>query len=110
MYKSIEIADIIGFILSKNKTNNEFTFEYIDEILTEVRKQKPFISIETRIESIRNIMDLIDSEVVGEKNIISEGKIILPQIEGLQVRFERQYYRLDIETREILSDIINKIH
>lgn len=49
-------------------------------------------------------MDLIEVD-----NIEVDRTIVLPKNKAIQDRFERQFYRLDIETRDLLSEIVKSI-
>lgn len=104
MYKNIEIADVIGSAFFYGRTKTQFTFEEIEIVFTEIRQKDQFISIENKNRSLRHIMDLIEVD-----NIEVDRTIVLPKNKAIQDRFERQFYRLDIETRDLLSEIVKSI-
>ena len=104
MYKNIEIADVIGSAFFYGRTKTQFTFEEIEIVFTEIRQKDQFISIENKNRSLRHIMDLIEVD-----NIEVDRTNDLPKNKAIQDRFERQFYRLDIETRDLLSEIVKSI-
>lgn len=104
MYKSIEIADIIGSSFSIGKSAHVFSIEKMEIVISEVRTRDQFIRIENKHKSLVHI-----EEIVCSDNVFNETEIIIPDNLMIQNRFEREFYRLDLETRQLLSDIVNTI-
>lgn len=104
MYKSIEIADIIGSSYSVGKDTHVFPFEKMEVVISEVRTRDQFIRIENKYKSLVHIEEIVCSE-----DVITETEIIIPDDLVVRKRFEREFYRLDLETRLLLSDIVKTI-
>lgn len=104
MYKSIEIADIIGSYYSTGKNTQVFPIEKMEVVISEVRTRDQFIRIENKYKSLVHI-----EEIVCSDDVISETEIIIPDNLMIRNRFEREFYRLDLETRLLLSDVVNMI-
>lgn len=104
MYKSIEIADIIGSYYSIGKTTQVFPMEKMEIVISEVRTRDQFIRIENKYKSFVHI-----EEIACSDDVITETEIVIPDNLMIRNRFEREFYRLDLETRLLLSDIVKMI-
>lgn len=104
MYKSIEIANIIGSSYSVGKDTHVFPIEKMDIVISEVRTRDQFIRIENKYKSLVHI-----EEIVCSDDVITETEIVIPDNLVIRNKFEREFYRLDLETRRLLSDIVKNI-
>lgn len=104
MYKSIEISDIIGFLFCAKWKEKAIHLDTIEKVQEEILILDQFIRIEGTAKSIKNYCLLVESNEKPKDHIIE-----LPQDEGVRSRFERKFYRLDIQTRSTVQKATEKI-
>lgn len=104
MYKTIEISDIFGTLYSIGKGKEELSLEKIDYIFSQVRVVDHFVKIERTTKSIMNMMELVDVD-----HILYGDCIRIPRNDIISRRLERQFFRLDRDTRILLVNVVNGI-
>lgn len=104
MYKSIEIADILGSLVVVGHDFDDVPMESINSVYSLVRTRDPFIRIQNTHKSLVRIREIALCE-----DIMIDDSIRLPQNPIISDRLERQYFRLDNETRVLLSEVIKEL-
>ena len=102
MYKVIEISELIGSICIEKEEDFTVTIDKIKNIMSEIRTKDQFISTRLTKKSIIHANQIIGNEVVCTS-------ISIPSSDKVRNEFIREFYRLDMETRDILKEII-KLH
>lgn len=104
MYKSIELASIIGSVYSEGKPLQHFSIENFINVITELRNKDRFIRVENFKKSCVHI-----EEISYYKCEICDDEIIIPDDPEIRDVFEREFYRLDLESRILLSQIVKNV-
>lgn len=104
MYKTLEITEIIGAYYVEGWSEISITIAEVKNIMTKVKESDRFISTPLSRKTIFRMFELADMEKDLTKN-----KISIPYRRQTKSRFVREYYKMDIATRTILSQIIKEL-
>ena len=104
MYKSIEISDVFGTLCSEGLEYDMIPMERIDSVFSRVHSLDYFVRIENVTRSLANMRDLLELE-----DVLFDNCIKLPQTQMTAERLEREYYRLDNETRILLTTVVREV-
>lgn len=105
MYKSIEIADILGSLVVVGHDIDVVPMDCILRVCSRVRTRDPFVRIENTYKSLVRI-----KEITLCDEVLINDSIRLPNISVIGGRLERQFFRLDNETRELLSEVVKEVY
>lgn len=103
MYQSIEITEIIGSVYVEGGTIDSISITEIRNIMEEVSKKNQFISLKLSRKAMHRALSLADQTPSPKLEMIK-----IPKNSEIHTRFIREYYRLDSDTRSILSEIIKE--
>ena len=102
MYKVIEISELIGSICIEKEEEFTITIDTAKKLMSDVRTNDQFVSTRLTNMSIRKA-----NRILG--NIGGSSSIAVPASEKVRNEFVREFYRLDLETRDLLQEVI-KLH
>ena len=102
MYKVIEISELIGSICIEKDEEFTITIDTAKKIMSDVRTNDQFVSTRMTHKSIMKAY-----QILGNKG--DSTSIAVPTSEKVRNEFVREFYRLDLETRDLLQEII-KLH
>ena len=102
MYKVIEVSELIGSICIEKEEEFTISIDKIKSIMSEVRTRDQFVSTRLTNRSIMHANQLVGNEVVSTS-------FSIPSSDRVRNEFIREFYRMDLETRDLLKEII-KLH
>ena len=102
MYKVIEVQELIGSICIKKEEEFTISIDNIKSIMSEVRARDQFVSTRLTNRSIMHANQLVGNEVASTS-------FSIPSSDRVRNEFIREFYRMDLETRDLLKEII-KLH
>ena len=102
MYKVIEVSELIGSICIEKEEEFTISIDNIKSIMSEVRTRDQFVSTRLTNRSIMHANQLVGNEVVSTS-------FSIPSSDRVRNEFIREFYRMDLETRDLLKEII-KLH
>lgn len=102
MYKVIEVSELIGSICIEKEEEFTISIDKIKSIMSEVRTRDQFVSTRLTNRSIMYANQLVGNEVFTTS-------ISVPSSDKVRNEFIREFYRMDLETRDLLKEII-KLH
>lgn len=102
MYKVIEVSELIGSICIEKDEEFTITIDNIKNIMSDVRARDQFVSTRLTNRSIMHANHLVGNEVVSTS-------FSIPSSDRVRNEFIREFYRMDLETRDLLKEII-KLH
>ena len=102
MYKVIEISELIGSICIVKEEEFTITIDTAKKLMSDVRTNDQFVSTRLTNMSIRKAY-----RILGYKG--GSSYIAVPASEKVRNEFVREFYRLDLETRDLLQEVI-KLH
>ena len=100
MYKEIEISELIGSICIKQNTEFTITIDKVKSIMSDLRTYDRFISTKLTTHSIRRV-----NEILGDYAFVSS--FFIPQSDKVRDEFIRDFYKVDLETRNLLTKAIH---
>ena len=104
MYKVVEISGIIGSYYVEGYDKSEFCYKELKNVINKIHAEDEFISIRITGKSIRRVFELSNMKELENAN-----GFLIPS--DLEVRngFQRDFYKMDVETRRLISRIIKEI-
>ena len=102
MYKVIEVSELIGSICIEKEEEFTISIDNIKSIMSEVRARDQFVSTRLTNRSIMHANQLVGNEVASTS-------FSIPSSDRVRNEFIREFYRMDLETRDLLKEII-KLH
>ena len=102
MYKVIEVPELIGSICIEKEEEFTISIDNIKSIMSEVRTRDQFVSTRLTNRSIMHANQLVGNEVFTTS-------ISVPSSDKVRNEFIREFFRMDLETRDLLKEII-KLH
>ena len=99
MYKVIEVPELIGSICIEKEEEFTISIDNIKSIMSEVRTRDQFVSTRLTNRSIMHANQLVGNEVFTTS-------ISVPSSDKVRNEFIREFYRMDLETRDLLKEII----
>ena len=102
MYKVIEVPELIGSICIEKEEDFTISIDNIKSIMSEVRTRDQFVSTRLTNRSIMHANQLVGNEVASTS-------FSIPSSDRVRNEFIREFYRMDLETRDLLKEII-KLH
>ena len=102
MYKVIEVSELIGSICIEKEEGFTISIDKIKSIMSEVRARDQFVSTRLTNRSIMHANQLVGNEVASTS-------FSIPSSDRVRNEFIREFYRMDLETRDLLKEII-KLH
>lgn len=102
MYKVIEVSELIGSICIEKEEEFTISIDKIKSIMSEVRTRDQFVSTRLTNRSIMHANQLVGNEVFTTS-------ISVPSSDKVRNEFIREFFRMDLETRDLLKEII-KLH
>ena len=103
MYKALEITEIIGSFYVKGKQNISITISEVRNIMSRVNETDPFIVLRLSRQAMNRVFVLAEQEITPCLESIE-----IPENNSIRSRFIREYYRLDYDTRSVLSQIVDE--
>ena len=104
MYKTIDIADVIGTAINEFDDMNVFPMESIIMVFQKVNIEDRFIRLEYSQSALLRVEDL-----ANEKMNIENNAITFKQIKSVKKRFVNSYYSLDRDTQLLLGKIVKEV-
>ena len=102
MYKVIEVSELIGSICIEKEEEFTISIDKIKSIMSEVRTRDQFVSTRLTNRSIMHANQLVGNEVASTS-------FSIPSSDRVRNEFIREFYRMDLGTRDLLKEII-KLH
>ena len=102
MYKIIELSELIGSICIEKEEKFTITIDKVKTIMSDVRSRDQFVSTRLTNKSISKAY-----QILGKEECFTS--IEIPVSEKVRNGFIREFYRVDMETRDLLKEII-KLH
>lgn len=103
MYKTIEITEIIGSVYVEGYKIDSISISKFRAIMNRVSEIDQFISVRLSLQATNRALALANQNTVSGMSIIK-----LSKNSQIQNRFIREFYKLDFDTRSILSRIIRE--
>lgn len=104
MYKVIEISGIIGSYYVEGYDKSEFCYKELKTIIDRIHEEDEFISIRMMGKSIKRVVEL--SKI---KRPEYTSRFLIPSDKEVRNGFQRDFYKMDGETRKLISRIIKEI-
>ena len=104
MYKTIDIADIIGTVVHEFETMYVFPMERIDCVFQKVSLADRFIRLEYSRSALLRVEDLADNDLLFDNDIIT-----INHMEDVRNRFINSFYSLDYSTQLLLDTIVKEV-
>ena len=104
MYKTIDIADVIGTAINEFDDMNVFPMESIIMVFKKVNIADRFIRLEYSQSALLRVEDLANERMNIENNTIT-----FKQIKSVKNRFVNSYYSLDRDTKLLLEKIVKEV-
>lgn len=104
MYKTVDIADIIGTVVHKNESMYVFPMEQIECVFHRVALVDSFIRIDNSRSALLRVEDLADDDYLFENDIIT-----INHMGNVRNRFINSFYSLDYNTQLLLDNIVNEV-
>lgn len=104
MYKVVEISGIIGSYYVEGIERNEFRYSDLETIVERIYEEDEFVSVCISRKSVNRVLELSNAQKVENTRVFS-----IPLDEQVRNRFQRDYYKMDSETRKLISKIIKEI-
>lgn len=105
MYKSLEISQVIGAFYLEGYTPDSFSIAELKSIILEMHELNQFISIDLSYQALSRALCIAKQDAPSGVKI---EKIIIPQDNEVWLRFVREYYKLDVDTRSDLSQCVKQ--
>lgn len=103
MYRLLEITEIIGSVYVEGHQINSISISEIGDIMSKVKEKNQFISVGLSRKAMHRALSLADQTPSPKLEMIK-----IPEDSEIHTRFIREYYRLDSDTRSVLSEIIKE--
>lgn len=103
MYKIVEISSIIGSYYVEGYDKDEFCYSEIKSIINRIREEDEFISIRITKKSVNRLFELSNTSHLEEAQ-----RFLIPSDKEVRNCFQRDFYKMDVETRKLLSKIIKE--
>lgn len=104
MYKTIDIADIIGTAAHEFETMYVFPIERIDCVFQKVALADRFIRLEHSRSALLRVEDLADNDLLFDNDMIT-----INHMGNVRNRFINSFYSLDYSTRLLLDTIVKEV-
>ncbi len=104
MYKTVDIADIIGTVVHKYETKNIFPMEQIECVFHRVALADSFIRIEKSRSALMRVEDLADDDLS-----LADDLITIYHMGNVRNRFINSFYSLDFSTQCLLDGIVKEV-
>lgn len=104
MYKTVDVADIIGTVVHKNESIYTFPMEQIECVFHKVALVDSFIRIEKSRSALMRVEDLADDDYLFENDIIT-----IKHMGNVRKRFVNSFYSLDYNTQQLLDNIVKEV-
>jgi hypothetical protein len=104
MYKTIDIADIIGTVVHEFESVSVFPMERIDCVFQKVSLADRFIRLEYSRSALLRVEDLADNDLLFDNDIIT-----INHMEDVRNRFINSFYSLDYSTQLLLDNIVKEV-
>lgn len=105
MYKSLEISQVIGAFYLEGYIADSFSIAELKNIILEMHEYNQFISIDLSYQALNKALCIAKQDAPSGIKI---EKITIPQDNEVWLRFVREYYKLDVDTRAELSQIVKQ--
>lgn len=103
MYQSLEITEIIGSVYVEGHQMDSILITEIGNIMSKIKEENQFISVRMSRQAMNRALSLADQDTSLRMEIIN-----IPKDNKIHSRFVREYYKLDLNTRSIVSQIIKE--
>lgn len=103
MYRLLEITEIIGSVYVEGHQINSISISEIEDIMSKVKEKNQIISVGLSRKALDRALSLAGQTSSAEFEMIE-----IPEDSEIHTRFIREYYKLDLDTRSILSKIIKE--
>lgn len=104
MYKKIEVSEIIGSVYVSGSTRDLFEYSDIIKVVELINKNNSLITAQITRSSIIHVADLSE-----KKSKEFEKNLSIPSHENIRNRFRREFYGMDLQTRELLLNVVKDI-
>lgn len=104
MYKTIDIADIIGTAVHEYETMYIFPMERIDCVFQKVALADRFIRLEHSRSALLRVEDLADDDLLFDNDMIT-----INHMGNVRNRFINSFYSLDYTTQLLLDNIVKEV-
>ncbi len=104
MYKTIDIADIIGTVVHEFETMDVFPMERIDCVFQKVSLADRFIRLEYTRSALLRVEDLADDDLLFDNDMIT-----INHMGNVRNRFINSFYSLDNSTQLLLDNIVKEV-
>ena len=104
MYKTIDIADIIGTVVHEYEATYIFPMERIECVCHKVALADRFIRIEKTRSALLRVEDLAEDNLS-----LADDVITIYHMKNVRNRFINRYYSLDCTTQLLLDSIVKEV-
>jgi len=104
MYKTIDIADIIGTVVHEYETTYVFPMKRIECVFQKVAIADRFIRLEHSRSALLRVEDLAD-----DKLSFADDMITIYHMKSVRNRFINRFYSLDCTTQLLLGRIVKEV-
>lgn len=98
MCKSVEMTDVVGFLCYRKSEKKKIELAEVDNVFLKIHEADPFVKIMNRAKSIANFINLI-----GRTDALKDNNINIAFDSEIDVRLQREYFRLDEDVRCVLN-------
>ena len=104
MYKVVEISGIIGSYYVEGYDKSQFCYKELKHVINKIHEEDEFISIRITGKSIKRVLDLSNMKEFENAN-----GFFIPSDMEVRNGFQRDFYKMDGKTRNLVSRIIKEI-
>lgn len=104
MYKTIDIADIIGTVVHEYETAYIFPMVRIECVFQKVAVANRFIRLEHSRSALLRVEDLADEQLS-----LADDVITIYHMKNVRNRFVNRFHSLDCETQMLLDGIVKEV-
>lgn len=105
MSRSLEITEIIGSIYVERHAMDSISIVEVKNIMSKINETNQFISIRLSHQALHRALSLARQDTSSKTGI---EKITIPKDSNVHSQFIREYYKLDSDTRIVVSKIVKK--
>lgn len=103
MYKSVDIADVIGSVINEDTRKASFPLKKISEVLQKVAEADRYIRIEGSRSALMRVVALGENSVTIKDEVIS-----LKGGNDVRLRFVNSFFSLDSSVQLLLSSKVQE--
>lgn len=105
MYKVVEISGIIGSFYVEGFERNEIHYSELERVISKIHEEDEFIAVSISKKAVNRVFEMSNVQEREKTNVFS-----IPSNKEIRNGFQRDYYKMDGETRKLISKIVKEIN